>query len=88
LRRILLVKAGKERDGINETLQADYRLGEVVFDPIDDDPQARFANANVRAAGMYGSGFVAEAAASGAAGPIGNAVKLNMAARVTLRIKR
>lgn len=82
MRRILLEKAVREQAAINETLQADYRLGEVVFDPNDESPRMTMAN---RA--QYGSGFVAQAA-SAEAGPIGNAVKLNMTARVTLRIKR
>jgi hypothetical protein len=86
LRRILLVKAGKEQDAINTTLQANYRLGEVVFDPpYDENP--RVARAAFSAAN-YGSGFAAEPPGGGAPGPIGNAVKLGMAARVTLRIKR
>ena len=80
MRRSLLVKAGKERDAINQTLEEDYRLGEVVFDPDEEDTH--------RGQAIYGSGFASAQAASAEAGPIGNAVKLTMTARVTLRIKR
>lgn len=84
LRLRLLQKARTELQKINNALDQDYRLAEVVFDPVDESA------ANVRTArpsAMYGAGFAA-AEASAAAGPLGNAVKLTMQARVTLRIKR
>ena len=83
LRLRLLEKANQELVKINNALDEEYRLSEVTFDPLDENV------ANVRSArpAMYGSGFAAAEAAA-APGPLGNAVKLNMQARVTLRVTR
>jgi hypothetical protein len=84
LRLRLLQMAQTEQQKINNAMESQYRLGDVIFDPVDESV------ANVRTARpaqMYGSGFAA-AQAINDAGPLGNAVKLTMQARVTLRVKR